>query len=83
MQVQDAFKSQADATIERLTELLKKENISYGAIDRNDPKTIEEADSIQITINGVPSEKAGDFRRIVNDAFGQTWLLSSEGRTTA
>src|SRR5579871_6817781 len=50
VQVQDAVKSDADTTIEHLKEELKKANIPVGTIDRNDPQTVDAADTIQITV---------------------------------
>jgi len=81
MQVQDAFKSEADAVIERLKEAFRKEAIEYVSMDRNEPNSIETAGTIQVSIKGVPSAKAGDFRRIVNDAVGQQWILAPENST--
>ncbi len=78
IQVQDAFRAEADLVIERLKELLKTENIEYVSIDRNEPASIEAAETIQINIKGVPAAKTNDFRRLVNDALSQQWLLSSE-----
>ena len=43
---------------------------------RNDPQTIDDADTIQIDIKGVPATKAGDFRTIVNDNFSSDWILT-------
>ncbi|MCX6624494.1 MAG: protein translocase subunit SecD, partial [Acidobacteria bacterium] len=54
IQVQDAFKAEADATIDRLKEEMRKAAVDYTAIDRNDPQTLAEADTIQINIKGVP-----------------------------
>ncbi len=68
IQVQDAFKAEADAIIGRLKETLKTESIDYASMDRNEPSSIETADTIQVKIHGVPLAKAGDFHRVVNDA---------------
>lgn len=81
VQVQDAFKAEADATIERIKEQLRKAGVEYGSIDRNDPATIEAASSIQIDIRNVPAVKAGDFRRVINDNFGIAWILSPVSST--
>jgi preprotein translocase subunit SecD len=75
VQVQDAAKAEADRTIEAMKEELKKANQDYASLDRNDPQTVDQADSIQINIKGVPSAKAGDFRSLINDRF-PTWTLS-------
>ncbi len=76
IQVQDAFKADADATIDRMKDELRKAGLDYGAIDRNDPQGIGDADQIQINVHGVQSTKAGDFRRVVNDSFGSIWILT-------
>lgn len=80
VQVQDAFKADADQTIERIKEDLRRAGINYAAIDRNDPQTIAEADQIQINIKGVPSDKTGDFRRILTEQY-QTWNLTPVNST--
>lgn len=78
MQVQDAFQAEADTEIEHLKDVLGKQSINYAAIDRNEPGSVETADTIQINIKGVPLEKAATFRRIVTEAAGQEWVLSGE-----
>ncbi len=80
VQVQDALKSEADQTIDRLKEEFKKANIEYGGMDRNDPQRIEDADSIQINIKGVPVQRSGDLRGIVSDRF-QNWVLTPVSST--
>jgi preprotein translocase subunit SecD len=80
VQVQDAMKVEADQAIERLKDELRRAGIDYGAIDRNDPSTIQEADSIQINVRGVASPKSGDFRRIVGERF-QTWVATPTNST--
>jgi preprotein translocase subunit SecD len=81
VQVQDAFKAEADAAIETLKQALRNENVGYNSIDRNDPESIETAESIQVNIKGVPLTQANDFRRVTNDLVGQQWLLASENST--
>ena len=80
VQVQDAFKAAADAAIQRLQEELKKDNIDYTAITDNEPKTLEDADKIQIDIKGVPLAKGGAFRTVINDQFGE-WVLTAVNAT--
>lgn len=75
VQVQDAMKVEADQAIERLKEELRKASIDYASIDRNDPSSIDQADSIQINIKGIPAAKAGDFRSLATDRFG-VWILT-------
>lgn len=81
IQIQDAFKADADATIDRMKDELRKAAIDYGAIDRNDPQNIQDADTIQINVRGVQSTKAGDFRRVINDNFGNIWILTPVNST--
>src|SRR5260370_31116180 len=50
VQVQDAVKAEADNIIERLKEELKRANIDFATMARNDPMRIEDADSIQINL---------------------------------
>lgn len=76
VQIQDAFKAEADAAIERMKDELKKVNVDYADIGRNDPATLDQANSIQINVKGVPSIKAADFRKTINDAFGAVWILT-------
>ena len=75
VQVQDAAKIEADQAIERLREELRKAGIDYSAIERNDPQKIEETDSIQINLRGVPAPRAGDARSLVNERF-PSWVLT-------
>jgi preprotein translocase subunit SecD len=80
VQVQDALKSAADTVIEQLKDELKKAGIEYGGIDRNDPMRVEDADSIQINLKGVPAQNSSALRGIVNERFSQ-WILTSVNST--
>jgi protein-export membrane protein, SecD/SecF family len=80
VQVQDALKSAADTVIEQLKEELKKANIEYGGVERNDPMRVEDADSIQINLKGVPAQNSSALRGIVNERFSQ-WILTSVNST--
>jgi preprotein translocase subunit SecD len=75
VQVQVAVKAEADQTIERLKEDLRKANIEYASMDRNDPQRVEDADTIQVNIKGIPSEKSGTFRSLIADRYG-VWVLT-------
>ncbi len=78
VQVQDALKSEADQTIDRIRIRLRQAGISYTEIRRTDPGTIEEADSIQILLEGTPTDRVGDVRTILDEeAF--SWLPASTG----
>src|ERR1700752_2978812 len=41
VQLQDAFKANADGVIERMKEELQKDSIPFSTIDRNDPNSLE------------------------------------------
>src|SRR5215831_8865619 len=71
--LQDAFKSNADSVVDKLKEQMRTAAIEYTEMDHSDPKTIEEADSIQVTVKGVPAVKAAAFRQIFQDNFTNDW----------
>ncbi len=81
VQLQDAFKAEADAVIQRLKDQLTKSGIQYADMSRNDPSSIQAADTIQIDIKGVPATQAGNFRGAVNDSFGGVWNLTPVNQT--
>ncbi len=80
IQVQDAFKSEADTAIQRLRTDLNAKAITFTDITRNDPTTIADGPKIAITIVGVPPTQAGDLRQIVTDNYGAVWTLASSGQ---
>ncbi len=80
VQVQDAFKAEADQIIERLKEDMNKGGIEYASVDRNDPASINEADQIQINIKGVPAIKAGNFRGVIAERVA-SWALTGVNST--
>jgi preprotein translocase subunit SecD len=80
VQVQDAFKAEADTVIERLKEELTKQGVSFGSMDRNEPTSLDDADTIQINIKGVPLDKTAVVRQTVTDRFPQ-WVLTGVNST--
>ncbi len=80
IQVQDAFKSEADTTIQRLRADLAAKRITVGDIIRNEPATIEDAANIAITISGVPQTQTGDLRQVVTENYGAVWNLAAAGQ---
>ncbi len=80
VQVQDAVKTEADQAIERIKEELRKQNVDYASIDRNDPTTVEDADKIQITIKGVPLAKTSALRSLIAERFA-AWSLTPVSST--
>jgi len=81
VQVQDAIKAHADQSIERLKNELNKQTINFAGIDRNDPLKIEEADTIQVSVKGLPAERSSDFKGIIDDRF-QEWTYSPVDATS-
>ena len=81
VQIQDAFKAEADSVMARLKDELNKARIAYVEMTRNEPPSIQAADTIQIDIKGVPPTQAGNFRGIVNDRFGGVWNLAQANQT--
>jgi len=81
VQIQDAFKAEADSVIQRLKDELGKARIQYVEMSRNEPATIQAADTIQIDIKGVPPTSAGNFRGVVNDRFGGIWNVAQANST--
>ncbi len=81
--LQDAFKGEADAVIARLKDECAKASpaIQYAEMTHSDPQTIADAGNIQINIAGVPSTQAGGFRQLVNDNFGNEWILTPVNQT--
>ena len=81
VQLQDAFKAQADQVILHLKEALQKAGVPFADMGRNDPQSIAEADKIQIEIKGVPSTQAGGFRQVVQENFSNEWILTPVNST--
>ena len=81
VQLQDAFKAEADSVIQRLKDQLRNAGIEYVDMVRNDPQSIKEADSIQLDIRGIPPTKAANFRTIATEDFGAVWILTSVNQT--
>ena len=75
VQVQDAVKADADQVMDRLKEDLRKQNISWASMDRNEPQTVSDADNVIVTIKGVPSTQTSDFRNIVTERYS-TYVLT-------
>ena len=75
VQVQDAIRAEADQVSARLREDLNRQEIAFDSIDRNDPQDVESADSIAITVAGVPPDRGGDFRSTIDEVFTD-WLYA-------
>jgi len=81
VQVQDALRAEADEVMSRLRQDLRRREIPFEGVNRNDPQTVEEADSIEITVEGVPVDRASDFRGVVEE-FYPDWLAESATATS-
>ena len=79
--LQDAFKSEADAVIARLKDECAKASIPFADMIHTDPQSLADAGNIQINIAGIPATQAGNFRQIVNDNFGNGWVLTNVNPT--
>jgi preprotein translocase subunit SecD len=78
IQLQDAFKADATASIERMKELMSKNSIPGEPMLGYEPKSLQDADKVEILIKGVPADSARNFRDIVRDEFG-SWILTPVG----
>lgn len=80
VQVQDAVKAEADQAMERLKDDLKKQNVTWASIDRNDPQRVEDADGVEIAIKGIPATQTSAFRSLVNEKYND-WVLTAQNST--
>jgi preprotein translocase subunit SecD len=80
VQLQDAFKADAISSIERLKELMSKNAIAGEPMMGYEPKSLQDADRVEILIKGVNSDSAKNFRDIVRDEFA-AWILTPVGPT--
>jgi preprotein translocase subunit SecD len=77
VQVQDAVKANADQTMDRLKDDLKKQSIAWTSMDRNDPQRPEDADSVEVSIKGVMASQTSAFRNLINERYGD-WVLTAQ-----
>jgi preprotein translocase subunit SecD len=80
VQVQDAAKAQADQAIDALRDDTRTRNIIVAGFERSDPATLEQTDSIQISIHGVDAAKTQDFRNLVAEKYPE-WNLTPVNAT--
>lgn len=80
VQVQDAVKVEAQQTIERMKDDLRKAGIDFASMENNEPSSVDTADTIQIEIKGIPAAKSKDFRTLVTDHYGN-WVLTAVNAT--
>jgi preprotein translocase subunit SecD len=75
IQLQDAFKVEAGNAIDRIKEELAKQGISGDALLGFEPKTIADADKVEVLIKGIPPDKTQAFRSMIAEDF-PAWTLS-------
>ena len=63
VQVQDAIRAEADQVVNRLQQELRSQDIAFQSVQRNNPETIEDADSIEVMIEGIPTARI-EFRQV-------------------
>jgi len=80
VQVQDAVKADAEQTMERLKEDLKKQNITWASMDVSEPQSVADANKVDLTIKGVPITQTSAFRSVVTDQF-PTYILTALNST--
>ncbi len=80
VQVQDAVKADADQTMERLKDDLKKQNITWASMDVNEPRDISDANKVDVTVKGVPVAQTAAFRSLVSERYN-TYLLTALNST--
>jgi len=76
VQVQDAAKAEAQQTIDHLKDDMRKANIDFASMETNDPATVDQANAIQITVRGVPSDKSTAFRNLAADHY-PSWIVTA------
>lgn len=80
VQVQDAVKTDADLTMERVKEDLKKQTITWASMETNEVTRVEDADKIAISIKGVPATQSSAFRNLMGEHY-PTYILTAENST--
>jgi preprotein translocase subunit SecD len=75
VQQQDAFNADAGTAADRLKDVANKAGVQYSDIEVAEAKSLRDAMNVAILVKGVPATKAGTFRGIVSEQFGQ-WLLT-------
>ena len=75
IKLQDAFKSEATTTIDRLKESMGKNGIGGEAMLGFEPQTLQDADKVEIVVKGVPVDKTQAFRSLVAEDYA-SWVLT-------
>jgi preprotein translocase subunit SecD len=75
VKLQDAFKSEATTTIDRLKESMGKNGIGADAMPGFEPQTLPDADKVEILVKGVPVDKTQAFRSLITEDYS-SWVLT-------
>jgi preprotein translocase subunit SecD len=81
VQLQDAFKSDADQVIQRLHDELGKAGIAFTEMSHTTPESLAAANTIEVDVKGIPATQAGTFRQLVTENFGSAWILTPVSST--
>jgi preprotein translocase subunit SecD len=66
--------------MDQLKEELKKQNITWASMDHNDPQRLEDTNTIEIDIKGVPATQSSAFRNLINER-APDWVLTAVNST--
>ena len=92
VQVQEAILAEARQVTGRLREDLNRQDILFDSIEPNEPRDVESADSIAISVSGIPPDRGADFRSTIDEVFNEwlyvpvdssTWKLTMRPTTLA
>jgi hypothetical protein len=73
IQVQDAFKNEADLAMNRLRLALAESTIGFGSVERNDPQSVEAAHTVRIHVTNVSATQHTELRTLAESALGRDW----------
>src|SRR4029079_9089126 len=67
VQVQDAARANANQTMDRLKEDLRKQNVAWGSMEVTEPQSLADVDKVQLNIKGVPATQSSALRTVVSE----------------
>jgi preprotein translocase subunit SecD len=83
VKVQEAVAADADQTMDRLKEEMRKQNITFVSMDRTDNQYLQDvsdAGKVDIMIKGVPATQTSTFRSLVGDRY-PSYVLTTVNST--
>ncbi|MGD0578478.1 MAG: protein translocase subunit SecD [Bryobacteraceae bacterium] len=75
VKLQDAFKSEATTTAERLKETMGKNGIGGQPMLGFEPQTLQDAEKVEVLVKGVPVDKTAAFRSMIAEEYA-SWVLT-------